>query len=553
MSTKDSYSGSRTSQGSHRFRDSTHLIPAADSDGKRAKRFDPWIMNLFVVVGIPVSMLALGIGLEVGLSISTKNGGFKVPPNNVIEIVSSQFLLAFVPTILVAPYAFMWRELDWMLRWYQPYIVLWKGNSTAEESLLLDYDLSAFVAAAGFAEASAFNGFPDPPFVRGGWATTEFLFPTGSYLNGSMVLNTTGIQTNPNCANPAKFNLISNPSNTFTVDATSVEGCAHNLTFNPNYGVDDVTCPGTEAIEPEFSPVMFWFFHNKDDGKPEAKAVFCSPSVKAFNIKVTANLDTHSLSDVVPTGDFVPENVTGDHAYNGLFFTLPNPRNTFIEARASAIQGGISGAIFQTAAESDLGLQGTFDLPNQFMDITTQIYRQHLSIVALSIYFLKDKPTIKAEITSFVPILWIDPLPAHTLALVLFLTGFVGIILQVLHRRDRRKLLLAAPPGSIAAVMSLTSRSGFGDLLLPYDDEITLEQKLEGLRFRMDRRTGAIVADDIRTEQDFMGPDDAMMSLLGQGHQRDTIPASASSSTLAFQAAAGYPPWVGPLKTPYDR
>jgi hypothetical protein len=133
------------------------------------------------------------------------------------------------------------------------------------------------------------------------------------------------------------------------------------------------------------------------------------------------------------------------------------------------------------------------------------------------------------------------------------MTGLIGIVLQFLHRRDRRKLLLAAPPGSIAAVVSMTSRSGFGDLILPYDDEKTLEQKLNGLHFRLDRRTGAIVADDEYTEREFMGPDDAMLSLLGQGHQRDTVGSTHSSSSLAYQAAAGYPPWVEPLKTPYDR
>lgn len=101
--------------------------------------------------------------------------------------------------------------------------------------------------------------------------------------------------------------------------------------------------------------------------------------------------------------------------------------------------------------------------------------------------------------------------------------------------------------------MALTARSGFGDLLLPSDDEKTLERKLNGLRFRMDRRTGAIVADDDSTERDFLGPDDAMLSLLGQGHQRDSAASAHSSTSLAYQAAAGYPPWVEPLKTPYDR
>lgn len=32
-------------------------------------------MNLFVVIGVPIMMMALGIALEVGLSVSMKNGG----------------------------------------------------------------------------------------------------------------------------------------------------------------------------------------------------------------------------------------------------------------------------------------------------------------------------------------------------------------------------------------------------------------------------------------------------------------------------------------------
>lgn len=111
--------------------------------------------------------------------------------------------------------------------------------------------------------------------------------------------------------------------------------------------------------------------------------------------------------------------------------------------------------------------------------------------------------------------------------------------------------MLAAPPGSIAAVVSLTSRSGFGDLLLPYDDEKTLERKLGGLRFRLDKRTGAIVADDDGTERDGMGPDDAMMSLLGntkdggKSLENATITAaSQNSSFLAYQAATGTLPWA---------
>lgn len=60
----------------------------------------------------------------------------------------------------------------------------------------------------------------------------------------------------------------------------------------------------------------------------------------------------------------------------------------------------------------------------------------------------------------------------------------------------RRRLYLTTPPGKIATVVALTAHSGFGELLLPYDDEAAVRKKLEHLRFSLDRRTGAVVADE---------------------------------------------------------
>jgi len=148
-----------------------------------------------------------------------------------------------------------------------------------------------------------------------------------------------------------------------------------------------------------------------------------------------------------------------------------------------------------------------------------------------------------------------SPLPSHLLALVLIATGFIGVFLHIINRRRRRTLLLASPPGSIAGVISLTSRSGFGELLLPYDDERALEDKLEGLRFRLDKRTGAILADP---DPDAYGT----VSLLGGSKGKDEMydleePSTAHSSTfLAYQAASGVLPWErswdpsAPLRSP---
>jgi len=74
--------------------------------------------------------------------------------------------------------------------------------------------------------------------------------------------------------------------------------------------------------------------------------------------------------------------------------------------------------------------------------------------------------------------------------------GFIGFGVHYLHRRARRGLWLTSPPGSIGAIVSLTSRSGFGQLLLPYDDERRMQERLGGLTFRIDERTGAIVAEE---------------------------------------------------------
>jgi hypothetical protein len=41
----------------------------------------------------------------------------------------------------------------------------------------------------------------------------------------------------------------------------------------------------------------------------------------------------------------------------------------------------------------------------------------------------------------------------------------------------------------------MTGRSGFGELLVPYDTDENLKEKLDPLRFRLDARTGAILAD----------------------------------------------------------
>lgn len=97
------------------------------------------------------------------------------------------------------------------------------------------------------------------------------------------MVNTTGIQSTPNCANSLPPSLQKNDNGSFSLVSTSVEGCNVTVNFDPRvsvplrlsvfirpklslqdsnlqYGVHDVPCPGDAATnEIYFRPVVFWF------------------------------------------------------------------------------------------------------------------------------------------------------------------------------------------------------------------------------------------------------------------------------------------------------
>ncbi|KIK54647.1 hypothetical protein GYMLUDRAFT_231808 [Collybiopsis luxurians FD-317 M1] len=547
-------------------RDSTHLLPTTD---RKKNRYIPLALRFPIAFGVPLTMILLAIALEAGIIISNRNQGFSVPTKNAISFASAQFLLSFVPTLFVIGPAWVYRELDWHVRWYQPYVVMSKGDARAEESVLLDYvtlgpllsfinsakfkhrvitwstitalvtyilqplagsmfqlqnnptgsgvqvqsiraiglldfsDLTAFVASAGFAEAAVFNSLPDPPFIQGGWAISQFNFPSNDYLNGTLQVNTTGIQTSVNCKGPNGTPTLTPISGGFTITSTSADGCTQSATASntdvasQQYGVIEVP-DSCSTLNKTQRPVMFWFFHptSNGNGSAEARTVFCNPTLEAFNVEATANLNNDSVTHVVGLNSNVPSNnVTGQFGnspLNGVIFE--NQTDPFIQARAIATNNGVPGAIFRFASQSSGGADAEFEKPNSFVDLTSQVYTQFLSLVAKSIYFVPQDNELNAQLVSINPRLLINNLPGHALAILLFFIGFAGVFLHIINRRQRRGLYLSTPPGTIAATIAMTSHSGFGELLMPYDDEETLQNKLSDLRFSIDRRTGAIVA-----------------------------------------------------------
>jgi hypothetical protein len=139
-----------------------------------------------------------------------------------------------------------------------------------------------------------------------------------------MAVETTGVQTKVNCANPTSQNL-DTPGGNFTITSTSNQGCTASVNFSPTtsdrqYGVVNVpNCGPITDIEKQ--PVMFWFFHNAPQG-PEAQSVFCTPQIGILNILATANLTNGSLVHVQVIDDYpTPNNVTqppnSGQAFNG--------------------------------------------------------------------------------------------------------------------------------------------------------------------------------------------------------------------------------------------
>lgn len=137
-----------------------------------------------------------------------------------------------------------------------------------------------------------------------------------------MAVNTVGIQTKVNCALPLSSNLNLPGTSNNTIQATSAQGCANTVTFDPSsseqqYGVSAVPNCGSATTD-DYRPIMFWYFHTNTQAVPEARVVFCQPTIGIFNIKATANLNNGSLANVTVLSGYAPSNnVTSGQAFNG--------------------------------------------------------------------------------------------------------------------------------------------------------------------------------------------------------------------------------------------
>ena len=113
----------------------------------------------------------------------------------------------------------------------------------------------------------------------------------------------------------------------------------------------------------------------------------------------------------------------------------------------------------------------------------------------------------------------------------------MGTAIHLWHRHVRRNLYLTAHPGSIASIIALTSHSGFGELLYPYDDKAAMRRKLANLRFSLDKRTGAIIAD----EYGYLGDEDNMDEKVEMEMGRASARSQASSAPMVSSLPPDFP------------
>ncbi|TDL20471.1 hypothetical protein BD410DRAFT_872067 [Rickenella mellea] len=384
-------------------------------------------------------------------------------------------------------------------------------SSTSRWALGLDPSyatLNNFLAAAGYADSNVTNGLNNPLFVVDKFAIADFQAPNDQFLTSKLTVNTTGIKSEANCTVPSALQLLPSADNFYTISANSTSGCSVLLPINQTnaaeqYGVTLVpNCGPNPADSVFFQPIFFWFFHTRmDNNQWEARGIFCEPFIETYNVTATLDLDRNNLaiSEVGAKIDVTNSvnNITGPplsgKAFNGVVF--PPAPDAFTTSRAVSIASTISGAIFRAAERSNT-LQSVFDSPSGFLALTYTVYTQHLSILAKSTYFLPVRKDIPANLILLRPRLSVEKLAAYGLSTILITVGIMGLSLVTWFRHERKRIYLHAFPGSIAAALALTSRSGFGELLVPYDTRWTMKTKLDGLRFSLDSRTGAIIADD---------------------------------------------------------
>jgi hypothetical protein len=204
--------------------------------------------------------------------------------------------------------------------------------------------------------------------------------PTSFFSNGTLEVNVTGIQTQPNCQ---LANISSSSSGSISA---STAGCRFQQTIDKStvntYGVKTVDeCDDTKLTSKgiDIRPVFFWFSSNAT-GNQQSAVVYCAPKLSLHHVTITINLANGTLMNVAPTSAYdQANNLTNGDAplyggvWNGVDFNITNPSD-LVSQHANTTRLQLPASVFVAAQRSASGLSAAFTTPQMWANLTNTSY-----------------------------------------------------------------------------------------------------------------------------------------------------------------------------------
>ncbi|KAI0292909.1 hypothetical protein BC826DRAFT_1017480 [Russula brevipes] len=388
-------------------------------------------------------------------------------------------------------------------------------------------DLTGYLAASGFASASAVYGLGEPAFVHEGYTVGKLELPLQLATNGTMKVNTTAIFTDPGCRNPDKPVTMTIRPDGVVNTSTTFSGCqvfwhADNRSVNFFAAETISNCTAFNTSDVPFAPAIFWFYAWSPN--PMTSVTLCVPKITLLNVEASIDLGSSNLTDVRVLSNLTvgqdpltqyAGNITGapiyGRAYNGLNWTSLGT-DPLVAARAGAVQLQLPAAAFQSAVQSPTGLTAAF-VNNTFASLSADVYRKYLSILASVLYFV-DVPQPQPMTESPRNVLFSDA-AVHVLSVGMLLLAVFGTLVHLAHREERRGLRLLHQPGTLASAAALTAQTPMAELLIGKQGPEDMNEALKRHRFRIDPRRNKIVTEGEAGYQDAVSPPGWRRSFFG--------------------------------------
>ncbi|KAF8656532.1 hypothetical protein AX16_002496 [Volvariella volvacea WC 439] len=382
-------------------------------------------------------------------------------------------------------------------------------------------DLTSFLTAAGYASAAVLYGLHDPPFIHQPYTIAPFQLPRESAVNGTAIANTTAVRSETGCTK-VHVDMVRWPDGGGWNNSVTHDGCFIAWQVDRNattlFGTDSPDCSDDTPMQ--FRPVIFWFFTYQPSAK--ASATICYPSISLWDVQVEVDLVSGNVTTITELQPFTPSsnfsqfsgNVTGEplngRAYNGIHFDLDNP-NRFVIARQDATRLQLPAAVYQAAVQTEAGLVAAFDT-DHFADLSNKVYGIYLTLVAREVYFLEAQLPITMHVKTVRKRVWLrhvkrstslaacsnlfafpSDTSVHLLTAALLVLATSAVIIQLLHREERRNLRLKHEPGTIASAVSIGAQTGIGELLAGRQRAKDINEVLQDKKFRIDPATMRII------------------------------------------------------------